>query len=499
MIQSVGTIIKQRLISARWIIPFCLLSVSPFVFASSFTDVASLDATAIGELDCVIYPSAQADIGSGVPGVLVSIPVDRSDTVKKGQVVAVLESSAEQAAVALAKARAEAASEISFRRIGAEHSKRQLVRLEELYRNKSISNQDYDDRKTEALLGQVQLQQARENQSILELELARAQALLDRKTIRSPFDGVVLERVSVVGEFVNDQPIVRIAQLNPLHVETILPSEYIRDIKSGMTARVWSDHHPDRISTAHVDRVDSIIDVASATFGVRLNLANTNQDIAAGSRCRLEFTSSDDAQASSGVMSAETQYQTASAAASFYSEPVSYPEPVMGAALGDVLVNSEPLATNARVVNGAAQQGSGPLDSGHLDSGHCKSVGPYPDRESARIALNKLAHKDGELAVKEITTERQIGYLVMSYPLDTNKKINDYLAKINTLGITDFQLQKKNLPAKVSFGAFKNRSSAENLLSDLSAKNLTVRMLPWQRSMPAYFLVEQQDGAPGAC
>lgn len=489
MMRSIGTIVKHGLISGSWIIPLCFVSAVPASFASSVIGVAPFDATAIGELDCVIYPSAQADVGSGVPGVLVSIPVDRSDIVEKGQVLAVLESSAEQAAVALAKARADAKSEISFRRIGAEHSKRQLVRLEELYRNKSISNQDYDDRKTEALLGQVQLQQARENQNILQLELARAQALLDRRTIRSPFDGVVLERVSVVGEFVNDQPIVRIAQLNPLHVETIIPSEYIHDIKSGVTARVWSDHHPDRVSTAHVDRVDSVIDVASGTFGVRLNLVNTNQDIAAGSRCRLKFTSPEDAQATSGVTLSEVQYQTASAAASFYSEPVTYPEPVMGAASGEALANRGLLATDVRSPNGATQQA--------LD--HCVSVGPFSDRESARIALNKLSHRGGELAVKQKFTERQIGYLVMSYPLNTDKQINNYLALIKNQGITDFQLHKKTMPAKVSFGAFKNRSSADNLMSDLAAKDIKVRMLPWQRRMPGYFLVEQKDGEPYAC
>ncbi len=69
------------------------------------------------ELNCVILPDEQVELGSPVPGVIEHISVRRSDRVKAGQPIARLESSVEQATVALARARAAPYTEIELRRV----------------------------------------------------------------------------------------------------------------------------------------------------------------------------------------------------------------------------------------------------------------------------------------------------------------------------------------------------------------------------------------------
>jgi RND family efflux transporter MFP subunit len=250
---------------------------------------AQKDDTAMAPLDCVINPSVVADLGSGVPGILSRVQVDRSDFVKAGDVVAELESSVESAALELARARAALTAEVDLRRVNAAFGQRQNKRTKDLFSRKAISTNDMDQRETESRLAQIQLRQARDNKDLAELEMLRAREILKRRTITSPIDGVVMDRFKVIGEYVEDQPVVRVAQIDPLHVEVIVPVEQLGTIQDGMYAEVWSDNVEGESWHATVSRVDQVADVASGTFGVRLTMPNPDHKIPAGLRCRMQL------------------------------------------------------------------------------------------------------------------------------------------------------------------------------------------------------------------
>jgi RND family efflux transporter MFP subunit len=240
-------------------------------------------------LDCVISPSVIADLGSGVPGIVNVVRVDRSDMVQAGDVVAELESSVEAAALELAQARAEMDAEVNLRRVNAAFGKRQKRRTADLFQRKAISTNDMDERDTEARLSSIQLRQALDNQRLAKLERVRSESVLNRRTIKSPITGVVMERFKTIGEYVDDQPVVRIAQLDPLHVEVFVPVEHLGKIRPGMQAEVWTETVTDSSWNASVSRVDRVADVASGTYGVRLELPNPDYSVPAGLRCQLKF------------------------------------------------------------------------------------------------------------------------------------------------------------------------------------------------------------------
>jgi multidrug resistance efflux pump len=56
-----------------------------------------------------------------------------------------------------------------------------------------------------------------------QMELNRAIELVNQTTIRSTVTGIVVERFLSRGEYVEDQPILKLAQINPLNVDVILP------------------------------------------------------------------------------------------------------------------------------------------------------------------------------------------------------------------------------------------------------------------------------------
>jgi RND family efflux transporter MFP subunit len=240
-------------------------------------------------LDCVIDPYKTVELSSSVQGVLEEVLVKRGDSVKKGQVLARLKSGVEQAGVNLAKARAESMTEIKVNREKYELSKRDLKRIEELYRKKLIPPNDYDEAATTVVVGELEVLLAMESHHVARLELKRAEEILKLRNIVSPIDGVVVERYKSPGEFVEDQPLLKLAQVNPLNVEVIIPLYWLRTIKKGMMVRVYPEKPVRGSYQAKVVIVDSVVDSASGTFGVRLELPNGNHRIPAGLTCDVKF------------------------------------------------------------------------------------------------------------------------------------------------------------------------------------------------------------------
>lgn len=239
--------------------------------------------------DCIITPSQVTELSSPVMGVIERVYVQKSDKVSKGQIVAQLDSSVEQAAVELARARANITSEVKEGQVNSDFDAKRKQRMESLFRQKTISEDIHDEVNREAALANVRLQQAKDLKQVRALELKGMEARLKQKTIVAPFDGYVLERYKNTGEFVEEQPIVKIAQLDTLNVEAVLPIELFGKIEPGMSAKITIPAFPSTVKSAEVVLVDTVGNAASSTFGVRLTMLNPQNEIPAGLRCQAEF------------------------------------------------------------------------------------------------------------------------------------------------------------------------------------------------------------------
>ena len=128
------------------------------------------------------------------------------------------------------------------------------------------------------------------NRQMAQLELVHSRALLEQRTIRSPIDGIVVQRSLGPGEYVRpDANIITVATIDPLNVEAYLPVRYYGMIKTGDFAVVHPDDPVGGDYNAEVSIVDEVFDAASGTFGVRLNLPNPNNLLPGGLRCRVAF------------------------------------------------------------------------------------------------------------------------------------------------------------------------------------------------------------------
>jgi multidrug efflux pump subunit AcrA (membrane-fusion protein) len=146
-----------------------------------------------------------------------------------------------------------------------------------------------DEVSTEAVLSKIRLDQAKENRRIAELELQRSLEVLERHTISSPIDGVVVQRYLSPGESTEDQPIMRIAQIDPLRIEVIVPVTAFGSISKGQEAFVYPEAPKEGRYPATVTVVDRVADPASGTFRVRLSMPNPDYAVPSGLRCSVEF------------------------------------------------------------------------------------------------------------------------------------------------------------------------------------------------------------------
>ena len=246
-------------------------------------------------LACLIQPYQEAEIGSQVVGVIEHVMVERGDYVKKGQPVVQLNSDVERAALQAAKLRAEATAELKAAASNHEFAQKKRVRTEDLFQKNFISQQATDQAYTEAQVAEMRLRQAREQQRLAQQELALAQAQVAQRTIRSPLNGVVVEKYLSEGERVEEKAVVKVATIDPLRVEVIVPATHFNRIKQGMSVTVKPDAADAEPRNAKVIVVDRVIDAASNSFRVRLELPNPNFALPPGVRCKVDFDASNTA------------------------------------------------------------------------------------------------------------------------------------------------------------------------------------------------------------
>lgn len=212
----------------------------------------------LSALGCLLSPSERVEVSTPVPGVLEQVTVERGDEISRGDVLFRLKAGVEQASVDLA-------------RVKAEFSARKVERNQSLFADDILTVHERDEIETELLMAQSEL-------ALKEQELAL-------RTVISPIDGVVVERRHSEGEYVNVDPVVELATMNPLHVDLLLPSSYFGKIQAGQQVRIKPEGASLGARLAEVSIVDPLIDPASDTFRVQLVMANPQNKIPAGLRC----------------------------------------------------------------------------------------------------------------------------------------------------------------------------------------------------------------------
>ncbi len=225
-----------------------------------------------------IRTKRQSLVAAQVDGFVIECSLLAGDAVETGQVIARLDPELAELEVERASATL-AASEgvVAEREALLDQAKRDLERFRAADRGGSMSATELDGAETTVRTREAELAQARADAASARAELAREERMLRDKTIRAPFAGVVVEKLTELGEWVSaGDPIVELVSVRELEAIIEVPQQFVGLLQIG------SD--PIRISvpglgnageaSATIDAIVPLADELSRLFPVRLGIPN---------------------------------------------------------------------------------------------------------------------------------------------------------------------------------------------------------------------------------
>jgi RND family efflux transporter MFP subunit len=242
--------------------------------------------------DCLIEPVQVIEVRTAVEGLITQVHAQRGDLVRKGQPLVELQSGSERTAVDSARYRAQMEGQIASARNRVDYATKKLARASDLHLQNYTSAQSRDEAEAERRLAESELQAAMENRELAKIEHRRAIEMLALRTVQSPFNGIVVDRLLNPGDLSEAgsgrKAVLKIAQIDPLKVDIVLPVALFGLVKVGAAASVEPKGLNGRYA-ARVNVVDKVMDAASGTFVARLELPNPKHTIPGGVRCFAEI------------------------------------------------------------------------------------------------------------------------------------------------------------------------------------------------------------------
>ena len=199
---------------------------------------------AIGTVAAVQGVTVSADL----PGTVERIKFESGNSVREGEILAVLDARQEHAQLAAAEAQHELAR-LNFERL------------------RGLLN--------ERVISQAEFDRATAEQDQTEARVGEIRATIDRKTIRAPFTGVLGIRQVNLGQYLSaGDALVTLQSLNPIYVNFGVPQQAAGQVRVGRTVRLAMDDSSSASFTGRITAIDSIVDEATRNVQVQATLAN---------------------------------------------------------------------------------------------------------------------------------------------------------------------------------------------------------------------------------
>ncbi len=221
----------------------------------------------------------QASIHARASGYLENWYVDIGDHVTNGQVLAKIETPELDEQLAQAKAQVDQA------KAALDLAKVTSDRWTELLKTASVSEQETAEKQSDYVLQQANVEAARAN-------LQRLEDLKNFDNVTAPFDGIVTERNTDIGELIaadSGPELFRMAQTDPLRIYAQVPQQYVYGIVTGQVAEVTFQELPGRTFEAKVTRTAGAVDPVTRTLQVELQVPNPKDEILSGSYAQVRF------------------------------------------------------------------------------------------------------------------------------------------------------------------------------------------------------------------
>lgn len=240
-------------------------------------------------IDGFIAPFRSIELSSDEAGAIAELTVEEGDLVETGGTVAKLDDRVQELQVEIAEELAQTTSQLIAANQLLEKRKEISRRLDELKQRGHASQSEIIRAEMELSIAHAKVLAAKEEKAVREIELRRAEVQLDRRTISSPFDGIVAKIHRREGEF-----------LSPLHPEvaTIIQVDKLLASFAIMSNQLdrfeINQEHTIRLENGSlvkgsVYRIGVETDSQSGTVDIKLLIQNPTMKLRSGESCSLSF------------------------------------------------------------------------------------------------------------------------------------------------------------------------------------------------------------------
>ena len=239
-----------------------------------------------------VVTTNESNVGVAIAGRVSVVHVSAGDRVKKGQPLLELDAADEQNAAAVAGVQVKAArARAAAAHAKLEEHKKKVVREQALIDKGLKGGAALEDLKAQEKSLSKSYVAARAEADAVAAEASAIGSKLQKRRIEAPIDGVIMSRVPKVGEMVvpGSTPVLEIADLDSLVVETDVPEKRLNAIVIGTPCEITLEAYPDKRYACEAERVGTRVDRAKATVPVMVRFVDSTERVLPNMSAKVSF------------------------------------------------------------------------------------------------------------------------------------------------------------------------------------------------------------------
>jgi RND family efflux transporter MFP subunit len=235
-------------------------------------------------------PNRKIDVAAAETGTVAKLLVQEGDRVTQGQPLATLDNEVLEVSREIASTAVKAKGKLDSATAERDLRKTRLERLELLRPQGHSSQEEVDRARADLSVAEANLLAVREQRQLDELERKKIEAMIERRTLRSPIDGIVSKTLKDEREFVstNAAAVLTVVQLDPLRVTFTLPTNAAASLSVGQVVPLELAEAGTKIS-GKVEFVAPVTEAESGTVRVKVLVDNPRTQYRCGVRCLLHM------------------------------------------------------------------------------------------------------------------------------------------------------------------------------------------------------------------
>lgn len=230
--------------------------------------IGRVEDTVVNSRAGTVESRKRAGMSPGIAGLVVEIPVEKGARVQKGEVLLRLDDEEHQARVHLAE------NSLAAARSAAEQAREEAAfadylwqRTQSLAQAQVVSETDLEQDRTRAQIGKSATAAAEARVLEAESSLELAQATLAKAIITAPFDGIVLDVTTEVGEWISPSPpgvfippVIDLIDPGALYVSAPIDEADVERIRVGLPVRITLDAFRGKSFDGELSYVSSFVE-----------------------------------------------------------------------------------------------------------------------------------------------------------------------------------------------------------------------------------------------